>query len=106
MKVLVFALAAGALSLSSAAMAQGRIRLVCPQAHASVSHRVLAESTEDAAVNTAAIERDTAYISAAGEAYWRRVHASPQGVNYDIVFGAGAYDENYLQPKVPVYEIY
>jgi hypothetical protein len=106
MKVLVFALAAGALSLSSAATAQGRIRLVCPQAHSAVSHRVLAESTADAAVNTAAIERDTAYISAAGEAYWRRVHASPQGANYDIIFGAGAYDENYLQPKEPIYEIY
>jgi hypothetical protein len=106
MKVLAFAIAVGALSLSSAATAQGRIRLVCPQARASVSNRILAESAADAAANTAAIERDTAYISAAGEAYWRRVHASPQGANYDIVFGAGAYDENYLQPKEPIYEIY
>ena len=106
MKMLAFALAASALSLSSAATAQGRIRLVCPEVHASASHRVVAESTTDAAVNTAAIERDTAYISAAGEAYWRRVHASPQGANYDIVFGAGAYDENYLQPKEPIYGIY
>lgn len=109
MKMLPFALAASAVLMSSAATAQGRIRLVCPGgsvAAARYNHdlaqNVAAQSASDEAVNTAATVRNE-YAMAAGEAYWQRVRATGLEAAYDAMFGPGAYVQNYEQPKLPVY---
>jgi hypothetical protein len=108
MKMLPFALAAGAVLMSSAATAQARIRLVCPNGsvtaarydHALVRN-AMAQSASDAAVNTAATVRNE-YAMAAGEAYWQRVRATGLEAAYDAVYGPGSFDQNYEQPKLPV----
>jgi hypothetical protein len=104
MKMLPFALAASAVLMSSAATAQGRIRLVCPDGTVSAAryHHVLAQSASDEAVNTAATVRNE-YAMAAGEAYWHRVRATGLEAAYDAVYGPGAYVQNYEQRKLPVY---
>jgi hypothetical protein len=107
MKMLPFALAASALLMSSAAMAQGRIRLVCPGGSAAAAryHHVLAQnvtaqSASDAAVNTMATVRNE-YAMGTGEAYWRRVRAAGPEAAYDAEYGPGAYEQNFEQPKRP-----
>jgi hypothetical protein len=109
MKMLPFALAAGAVLMSTAATAQGRVRLVCPDGRAAAAgyHHVLAQnamaqSANDEAVNTAATVRNE-YAMAAGEAYWQRVRATGLEAAYDAVYGPGAFDQNYQQRKIPIY---
>ncbi len=109
MKMLAFALAASAVLISSAATAQGRIRLVCPggsvaaaRYHHVLAQNVMAQSASDEAVNTAATVRNE-YAMAAGEAYWQRVRATGLEAAYDAVYGLGAYEQNYQQRKLPVY---
>lgn len=109
MKMLPFALAASAVLIGSSATAQGRIRLVCPDASVAaarydhvLARNVMAQSASDEAVNTAATVRNE-YAMAAGGAYWQRVRATGLEGTYDAVYGPGAYDQNYEQPKIPMY---
>lgn len=107
MKMLPFALAASAVLMSSAATAQGRIRLVCPSGSVAAAryHHDLAQnaqSASDEAVNTAATVRNE-YAMAAGEAYWQRVRAAGPAAAYDSEYGPGAYAQNFEQPKLPMY---
>ncbi len=103
MKMLPFALAASALLISSTAMTQGRIRLVCPGGGAVAAryHHVLAaQSASDEAVNAAARVRNV-YAMATGEAYWQRVRAAGPAAAYDVEYGPGSYQQNFEQPKRP-----
>ena len=109
MKMLPFALAASALLISSAATAQGRIRLACPNGstaaaryHHALAQNAMAESASDEALNASARVRNP-YAMAAGEAYWQRVRAAGPKAAYDVEYGPGAYEQNFDQPKQPMY---
>jgi hypothetical protein len=102
MKILPFALAASAVLIGSAATAQGRIRLVCPDRSVAAAGYVTAQSASDEAINTAATVRNE-YAMAAGEAYWQRVRGAGVAAAYDAVYGPGAFAQNYEQPKLPMY---
>jgi hypothetical protein len=92
-------LAAGLVLTASGAAAQA-IRLVCPQPAA--YDRLSAENAYDDQVNTAATVRTETAMSD-GEAYWRRVHSAPPAVNYDVIYGPGAFAQAFEGPRIPIW---
>jgi hypothetical protein len=38
-----------------------------------------------------------------GEAYWRRVHSAPPAVNYDVIYGPGAFAQAFEGPRIPIW---
>lgn len=104
-KTMLTLAAAGLVLAASSAGAQG-VRLVCPNdavgPQAAAYDRTTAENAYDDQVNTAATLRTEAAMND-GEAYWRRVHATSRAVNYDVIYGPGAFAQAILGPRIPIY---